>query len=284
VRLPPPPWRLIVPVAAFVGLTAGCSLPTFGAPDAASEEGESILSLWQGFFLAALFVGALVWGLLIFVLLRYRRRARDDEAEARGELPSQNAYNIPLEIFYTAAPVVAVAVLFGFSIATERDVNALSDGPAVEVEVVGFKWSWEFHYPDDDIVVAGEPGEPPELVLPIGRPAHLTLVSADVAHSFWVPDFLSKRDLIPGVDNEIEVTPTREGTYQGRCAEYCGLDHWQMYYSVRVVSEDDYQAWLADQSGSAEPATTTTTAGVTATTDVPGNSTGTDRGDEEGGG
>jgi cytochrome c oxidase subunit 2 len=235
VRLPPPPWRLIGTAAALIGL-AGCSLPSFGAPDAASEEGESILSLWQGFFVAALVVGALVWGLLIFVLLRYRRRARDDEAEARGELPNQNAYNIPLEIFYTAAPVVAVAVLFAFSVNTERKVNALSDGPAVDVEVVGFKWSWEFHYPDDDIVVTGEPGVPPELVLPVGRPAHLTLVSADVAHSFWVPEFLSKRDLIPGVDNEIEVTPTEVGTYQGRCAEYCGLDHWQMYYSVRVVS------------------------------------------------
>ena len=97
----------------------------------------------------------------------------------------------------------------------------------------------------------------------------------DVAHSFWVPDFLSKRDLIPGVDNEIEITPTETGTYVGRCAEYCGLDHWQMYYSVRVVTQDDYDAWLADQQassageGDGDVDSTTSTTGVTETTDVP---------------
>jgi cytochrome c oxidase subunit 2 len=252
VRAVPRPWRLILPavVVATTAVGAGCSLPDFGAPDPASEQGESILSLWQGFFVAALFVGALVWGLLIFVLLRFRRRPGDGEGDG-DEVPSQNAYNIPLEIFYTAAPVVAVAVLFGFSVATERDVNALDDHPAVKVEVVGFQWSWEFRYTDEDIVVTGEPGEPPELVLPVGQPSQLDLVSTDVAHSFWVPDFLSKRDLIPGIHNEIDVTPTRTGSFVGRCAEYCGLDHWRMSYSVRVVSQDDYDAWVADQKAAA---------------------------------
>ena len=74
------------------------------------------------------------------------------------------------------------------------------------------------------------------MVLPVGETAQLALVSTDVNHSFWVPDFLSKRDLIPGVDNEIDVTPTEEGSYIGRCAEFCGLDHWRMYFYVRVVS------------------------------------------------
>jgi cytochrome c oxidase subunit 2 len=266
VRLSSRPWRLI-PLAAAAGLAAGCG--RFGAPDPASEQGESILTLWRGFFLAGMFVAALVWGLLIYVLLRGRRRAAADD----GELPSQNAYNIPLEIFYTAAPVVAVAVLFTASWLTERDVNALADDPAVEVEVVGFQWSWEFRYTDDDVVVRGEPGDPPELVLPVDETSQLTLVSPDVAHSFWVPDFLSKRDLIPGVDNEIDVTPTRTGTFQGRCAEYCGLDHWRMYYTVRIVSRDDYDAWLADRQASSagddEVDSTTSTTGVTETTDVP---------------
>jgi cytochrome c oxidase subunit II len=231
-------WRLIA-TAALVSGAAGCSVPSFGAPDPKSEQGESIFSLWQGFFIAALAVGALVWGLLIFVILRYRRR--------NDEVPDQSGYHIPLEIFYTAAPVVIVAVLFGFSVATERKVNKLDADPAARIEVIGFQWSWQFHYRDEGITITGQPGEPPEMVIPVGRPTQLRLVAADVAHSFWVPDFLSKRDLIPGVDNEIDVTPTEQGQYVGRCAEYCGLSHWQMSYTVRVVSQKEYDAWVAEQ-------------------------------------
>jgi cytochrome c oxidase subunit 2 len=229
---------LIVPLA----LLSGCDLPSFGAPDPKSEQGESILSLWQGFFLAAIGVAALVWGLLIYVLLRYRRRDADGDS-----VPSQKPYNIPMEVFYTAAPVVVVAVLFGFSVATEGNVTDTRDDPDVRIEVVGFQWSWQFRYPDEDVSIDGEPGEPPEMVLPVGQTTQLELVANDVDHSFWVPDFLSKRDLIPGVDNEIDVTPTETGTYVGRCAEFCGLDHWQMFFSVRVVSQTDYEAWLAEQ-------------------------------------
>ena len=243
----PRTWRFLAAgVVLTAGLLAGCDLPGFGAPDPASKEGESIWSLWQGFFIAALGVGALVWGLLIFVLVRYRRRNDD--------IPSQSAYNIPLEVIYTVLPVIAVAVLFGFSVATEREVTGLDDEAAVTVDVIGFQWSWEFRYLDPDggddadvvVSVIGSPEDPPELVLPVDQAIHLRLISNDVAHSFWVPDFLSKRDLIPGIRNEIQVTPTEVGTYDGRCAEYCGLDHWRMSYSVRVVSQADYDDWLAD--------------------------------------
>ena len=243
----PRTWRFLAAgVVLTAGLLAGCDLPGFGAPDPASKEGESIWSLWQGFFIAALGVGALVWGLLIFVLVRYRRRNDD--------IPSQSAYNVPLEVIYTVLPVIAVAVLFGFSVATEREVTGLDDEAAVTVDVIGFQWSWEFRYLDPDggddadvvVSVIGSPEDPPELVLPVDQAIHLRLISNDVAHSFWVPDFLSKRDLIPGIHNEIQVTPTEVGTYDGRCAEYCGLDHWRMSYSVRVVSQADYDDWLAD--------------------------------------
>jgi cytochrome c oxidase subunit II len=241
VRPTPGSRRLWLLAAALAVALAGCELPTFGAPDAKSEQGESVLSLWQGFFLTGLAVGLLVWGLLIFVLIRYRRRGDDDE------VPDQRAFHIPLELTYTAIPVGIVAVLFGFSWVTVESVNDLQPDPATTVEVIGFQWSWQFVYPDEDVTVTGEPGEPPELVLPVGERARLELVSADVAHSFWTPDFLSKRDLIPGVDNEIEVTPTETGEYVGRCAEFCGLDHWRMSYSVRVVPADEYEAWLDEQ-------------------------------------
>ncbi|HEX6419988.1 MAG TPA: cytochrome c oxidase subunit II [Acidimicrobiales bacterium] len=235
----PAAWR---PVAGAVALAAapGCSLPGFGAPEPKSTEGESIYSLWQGYFLASLAVAALVWGLIIFVVLRYRRRG--------DRIPDQNPYNVPIEVVYTVAPVLAVAVLFGFSVATETDVTDLDPDPVAHVEVVGFQWSWQFVYPDEGVTITGGPGEPPEMVLPVGEPSELTLVTQDVNHSFWVPDFLSKRDLIPGVDNAITVTPTETGSYIGRCAEFCGLDHWRMHFSVRVVPQDEYDRWLDEQA------------------------------------
>lgn len=238
-------------VIAAALLLGGCELPGFGAPDPAAEEGESIWRLWQGFFIAGLLVGALVWGLLIYVLVRYRRRRHHDGTE----IPNQNAYNIPLEIFYTAVPVLVVAGLFGFSVATQERVDRLSDDPAVSVDVVGFQWSWEFRYVDEGLTVTGGPDEQPELVLPVDQVVHLRLEADDVNHSFWVPDFLSKRDLIPGLVNEIQITPNETGTYVGRCAEYCGLDHWRMLYTVRVVSQDDYEAWLADAKAAAQDGT-----------------------------
>lgn len=247
----PRTWRLLATGAAVTAAAvalSGCDLPGFGAPDPAAEEGESIWHLWQGFFIAALFVGALVWGLLIWVLLRYRRRSDSDD----DTVPNQSAYNIPLEIFYTAAPVVVVAVLFGFSVATQERVDRLDDDPDVTVDVVGFQWSWEFRYVDEDLVVTGSEEELPELVLPVDQVVHLRLDADDVAHSFWVPDFLSKRDLIPGFTNEIQVTPTEAGSYRGRCAEYCGLDHWKMLYTVRVVSQEDYEAWLTEAKADAD--------------------------------
>jgi cytochrome c oxidase subunit II len=241
VRRPLGAWRLTT-VAAAAAIAGGCELPGFGAPDPKSDQGESIFNLWQGFFLAGLGVAALVWGLLIWCILRYRRRHDD-------EVPNQKAYNIPMEILYSVVPVLVVAVLFGVSVATQERVNDLDPDPVARIDVVGFQWSWQFVYRDEDVVVTGEPGRGPEMVVPVGRPVQLRLVSNDVNHSFWVPDFLSKRDLIPGIDNTIDVTPTETGEYVGRCAEFCGLDHWRMNFSVRVVPPEEFEAWLDDRRG-----------------------------------
>lgn len=229
----------------FVLLTAftlsGCGdLPSFWAPDPASEQGERVFDLWRGFFVAALAVGALVWGLLLYVLLRYRRRSDD--------VPNQRHFNIPVEVLYTVAPVVVVAFLFAASVLAENDVTDTVDDPDLTVEVVGFQWQWRFTYPDHDVTLVGTPEDgPPELVVPVGETIRFELESVDVVHSFWVPDFLEKRDLIPRVENEIDVTPTRTGTFVGRCAEFCGLDHWRMNFTVRVVEPDEFEDWLAEQ-------------------------------------
>jgi len=235
--------RLLAGSALLVGslLLGACQLPTFGAPDAASDQGGHVVGLWQGFFLAAVAVTLVVWVPLAFVLLRYRRRDGDDT------VPSQRAYIIPLEIAYTVVPVLIVAALFVFSVRTEQQVTAVSTKPAVRVEVIGFQWGWQFRYQGEGFTVDAPPGEKPQLVLPVGVPTNLELVSTDVNHSFWVPRFLSKRDLIPGVDNEITVTPNEVGSHEGRCAEFCGLDHWRMAFAVRVVPLAEYRAWVDEQ-------------------------------------
>jgi cytochrome c oxidase subunit 2 len=229
--------RRLATTASAAAVLGGCRLPTFGAPDAASAQGERTLSLWQGTVVAAIAVGVVVYGLIVFTVIRFRRR--DDT------VPGQHGHNIPLEIVYTAVPVLIVAALFGFNVFTQERVTALVDDPDVRVEVRGFQWQWQFVYEDEDVVVTGVLDDRlPELVLPVDRTTRLELVAEDVIHSFWVPDFLTKRDLIPGVDNAIDVTPTRTGTYDGRCAEFCGLDHWRMSFTVRVVTADEFEAWL----------------------------------------
>lgn len=236
------PLALLVTVLA--GLAACDGLPSFGAPDSASEDGDRLVSLWQGFVVAALAIAGIVWGLLVFVLVRYRRRSDD--------VPSQSPYNVRIEVLYTVAPILIVIALFGFSWATEDDVVGLEAHPDVQLEVVGFQWQWRFTYPEEDITLIGTPETgPPEVVLPVDRVVRLDLVSEDVNHAFWVPNFFEKRDLIPGVENTIDLTPNRTGAFAGRCAEFCGLDHWRMGFTVRVVDQAEYEAWLAEQRAAA---------------------------------
>lgn len=222
-----------------MALLAGCGDSRFFAPDPASREGDDVLELWQGTFVAALAVGAIVYGLILFVIIRYRRRSDD--------VPSQRHENIPVEFVYTAIPILIVAVLFAINVFKEHDVSALVDEPDLEVEVVGFQWQWQFTYIDYGVTVSGEANERAELVLPVDQTIRFDLRSPDVIHSFWVPEFFEKRDVIPGVDNEIDITTTQPGTYTGRCAEFCGLDHWRMTFSVRVVDQAAFDEWLEAQ-------------------------------------
>ena len=230
--------RILLLSVASVGL-GSCGLPSMGAPSPASEQGRHIYDLYRWYAAAAAGVGMFVIVLLVYVVIRYRRR--DDE------IPSQKQYNIPVEVLYTVVPLLIVAVLFFFSIRTEEKVNATTTTPDLVVDVVGFQWQWQFTYPDSGIVVTGTPGGGfPELVLPVGRTTRLELRSADVNHSFWVPHFLNKRDLIPGIDNAIDVTPTETGTYDGVCAEFCGLDHGRMRFTVTVMGATDFDAWIQE--------------------------------------
>lgn len=236
-----PPARLALAVAVLAaGALGGCA-NVLDSPDPVTEQGSTVDRLLQPVTLAAVAVAALVWVAVLWAIVRYRRR--------NDTLPTQVAEHIPIEIAYTIIPLVIVAALFAIGVGATDDVQETVADPDVVVDIEGFQWSWRFTYPEEGVVVSGDGAgvRGPELVLPVGQVTRLHLISDDVAHSFWVPDFLSKRDLIPGVDNEIDVTPTEEGTYVGRCAEYCGLDHWRMNFRVRIVSAEEFAAWAAEE-------------------------------------
>jgi cytochrome c oxidase subunit II len=212
--------------------------------------------LWIGSTVAALVVGIAVWILIAYAAIRYRKRkGREDE------LPRQTAYNLPLEVVYTIIPFVIIAVLFFFTVSTQNRVQQRSDDPDVTVAVNAFKWNWQFVYPETTDDNGGEPvstvgssTEIPILVVPTDQTIRFELASADVIHSFWVPEFLFKLDVIPGNengrDNVFEVTVREQGAFVGRCAELCGSYHAFMNFEVRAVSGADFQSYLtARESG-----------------------------------
>ncbi len=219
-------------------------------PPAVTEGGEVVTNLWIGAWIAALAVGALVWGLTAWCVVAYRRRKDDNE------LPVQLRYNIPIEILYTVIPIFMVIVLFYY---TARDESALVDTskqPDVTVNVVGKQWSWDFNYVEEDVhevgaqaILNGEPGAPatvPTLYLPVRERVEFVLTARDVNHSFWVPAFLQKMDMLPGLVNSFQVVPTQEGTFRGKCAELCGTYHSHMLFNVKVVSRAEYDQHMAD--------------------------------------
>ena len=155
-----------------------------------------------------------------------------------------------MEITYTVIPFILVGLLFGYGLKVQATQTELKN-PDLVVDVTGYQWDWRFSYPAENISVVGAPATLPELVLPVDKRVRFNLVAADVAHSFFVPNFLTKRDLIPGVRNEIEVTPKRTGFFIGHCAEYCGQSHSDMNFRVKVVSQADYDTWIQQQKGKA---------------------------------
>lgn len=218
-----------------------------GWPDGVTEEAESMRTLWIGSVVAAMIIGTLVWGLIFYATLRYRKRG--------DELPKQTAYNLPLEVVYTIIPFLLIAGLFFFTVVVQNRVQERSPDPDVTVAVNAFKWNWQFVYPEttgadgEPVNTVGTSEEIPILVLPTGQDVRFELASADVIHSFWVPEFLFKLDAIPGNengrDNVFEATVEEEGAYVGRCAELCGTYHAYMNFEVRAVSPADYDAYLA---------------------------------------
>ena len=208
-----------------------------GFPSPVTEQGKHTLDVWYGSLVTAAIVGGFVILLILWSALWYRRRSAD-------QLPRQVRYNLPIEVLYTMIPVLIVSVLFYFTAINENDEDNFKN-VKLNVGVVGFQWSWQFNYLNDGLSVTGRPGQPPQLVVPVGEKIRFYETSPDVIHAWWVIPFLFKRDVIPGRVNTFAVTIDKPGLFQGKCTEYCGIDHDRMLFSVKAVSPADFQAWLA---------------------------------------
>lgn len=243
------PFRVIVLTALAMVLLSGCakdasnSWQRLALPVAASDRTDAMFNLWVGGWIAVLVVFLMVFGLMMYTVVRYRRRSD-------SEVPTQVRYNLPIEVLYTVAPVIVVAVFFFHTVKAQNDMLAKVDNPDHTITVVGSKWQWTFNYLDEEatngepVFDTGEPSAPTDIYLPVGESVRFNLNSPDVIHSFWIPEFYFKLDVVPGKTNTFDLTPTREGRFTGRCAELCGLYHSRMIFNVNVVSPEDYDAHL----------------------------------------
>ena len=210
-------------------------------PAPASEQAANF-ELWKWSWVAAMAVGILTWGLMFYAAWRYRRTSTN-------QVPVQTRYNLPLEIFYTIAPIMLVIVFFNATVHTQNEMLETVDNPDVTIDVVGQQWSWTFNHTGQGDggttpYEVGTTADRPTLVLPVNQTVEFKLHSPDVIHSFMVDAFLIKQDVIPGRVNSFQVTPNKIGDYRGKCFELCGVYHSRMLFDAKVVSEADYRAYI----------------------------------------
>jgi len=238
--------------AAVLVLLTGCSVEGignafghFGWPSRGiSLQSHRMYDLWIAASIAALVVGCFVWGLIFWCIIRYRKRGGED-------LPVQTRFNLPIEMIYTIIPFLVISVLFYYTAVVQTDVNKLTPNPDLVVNVEPAKWNWRFTYPATkgpdgrEVSTIGTAEYVPVLVVPINKRIRFVEHSADVVHSFWVPDMLFKRDVFPGnVVNQFETTILSPGAYVGRCAELCGIYHSAMNFEVRALNPDRFGKYL----------------------------------------
>jgi cytochrome c oxidase subunit II len=232
----PPRSRIIGAVLALGFVAAAC------APESVTEQGRDVNDLYNFFAVAAAVIFVLTAGLIAWSIFRFRARPGDGEGRRFHS-------NLPLEIVWFAIPQAIVVVLFISSTGTLNNVDEEVADPGVSITVEGFQWGWRFVY-DGDVVITGDAQSPPEIVVPVDESISFEVTSQDVIHSFYVPKFLFKRDAIPGTTNRFDITIEREGVYEGKCAEFCGLLHAEMDFSVRAVDRTEFEEWLTEQARS----------------------------------
>jgi cytochrome c oxidase subunit II len=202
-------------------------------PTSASEEFDRIQAIFWFVTIVSIIIFSLVAAVVIFSVWKWRVPL-DDDADG----PPIHGHT-GLEILWTAVPALLVTAI-GIVSAVVLARNADAGDRPLEIEAIGQQFAWKFVYSDYDDLTSGE------LVLPIDRAAHFTMTAVDVIHSFWVPNFGQKMDAVPGTETEIVVTPNRIGEYRVVCAELCGLGHATMRAPARVVSEEEFEAWIEE--------------------------------------
>ena len=201
--------------------------------DASGPVADKQLDLFYIILWPAVAVFVIVVGVLLYTVIRFRRR--------RGQefIPTQTHGNTPLEIGWTIAPAIVLAVIAVPTIIYIFDISKTPGADALEVNVTGHQWWWEFEYPEENVVTANE------MHIPVDRQVKLNLRSDDVIHSFWVPKLAGKRDVIPSNVNPLQFTARETGTFFGQCAEFCGVAHAYMRLRVIVDTEEGFDAWVA---------------------------------------
>jgi cytochrome c oxidase subunit 2 len=247
---------VLVVLAALVALNAQPFWNSFFPPEAKSVEGQEIRNLYDIVFGIAVVIFLVVEGLIVWTVLRYRRKPGDDE------LPPQTHGNNLAEVIWTLVPTAIVIFLFVISWQTLNSVEAVNAKPDLKVRAVAGQFQWSFDYlpadakPDAKAIfsVTAPQGDTGGLFLPAGQTTHLFLHSPDVIHAFYVPQFLFKRDVVPGVDNQfdLEIPASDAGqTYRGQCAELCGVGHRIMLFDVHALAPDAFQKWYDEQVAAA---------------------------------
>jgi cytochrome c oxidase subunit 2 len=253
---------IIVGGGALVVTGAGARIvESLYPPIAVTQQGAKIRNLYDIVFLIAVAIFFLVEGLIVWTVVRYRRRPQD------VDLPPQTHGNAIAEIVWTVVPTIIVAFMFVLSWQTLNEVDAPVAQPDIKIRAVAGQFQWQFDYmPADYEPAPGQQGPKPlfqqfapvgadgGLVVPTGRTVQLYLTSPDVIHAFYVPQFLFKRDVVPGRVNKFDfrVDEDQAGqTFRGQCAELCGSGHRIMLFEVHALSSADFDAWLATKVASA---------------------------------
>lgn len=223
-----------------------------GQPGGITDEARDMHKLYAFTLALALVVFVIVEAGLLYAIIKFRKRS--------DALPTQTHGSTIVEMIWTGIPVLIVIALFTYSFIVLRDVENKHNESDLTVNVTGFQFQWQFDYALNDlgthsdpkatgkISIIGTAANEPTVVIPVNEPVEFRLASHDVIHSFYVRDFLYKLDVIPGRDNRFSVTARETGTFVGQCAELCGLNHALMRFKIEVMTRDDFDKWVADQS------------------------------------
>ena len=236
---------LIVLSLVLVGCTTQSMVGWLPTERGLTNQVDRVIDLWVVSWVVLLVVGIVTWLLILWAAIVYRRR------KGQTGMPAQLRYNMPIETFYTVVPLILVLGFFAFTARDQIVIESALEEPEVSIEIFGKRWAWDFNYLNENVYSAGIQAQEipgggvdtallPKLYLPVNKKVEIIVESRDVIHSFWVIDFLYKKDMIPARTNYWYFIPQQEGVFRGKCAELCGEYHSLMLFEVHVVSEQEY--------------------------------------------